>query len=320
MAELPPGWTTRRPTMDDVPAILAVVHACDIAAIGYPDFTSDEVVEILQAPNHDPSRDDWLVQDETGRVVAWAVIENPTRGRREQFDLYADPARGLPAYAHLLDQVLARVAERARELGHDEVVLRGGAIASETELIGLLKQNGFQFIKRYARMRRDLSDVEPLPDVPDDITIRPLRHDDEAELRVFHAVIDTAFRDTPDHQPADFDTFRSRLEALPGIDWDEWLVASVDGVVVGALMSSRQGAELNEGWVKNLGVAREFRSRGLGRLLLLTAFAVYAAKGRTTVGLGVDLTNPTGAYRLYESVGLTPAYEADVYERVLSEI
>jgi hypothetical protein len=27
------------------------------------------------------------------------------------------------------------------------------------------------------------------------------------------------------------------------------------------------------------------------------------------------MTNPTGAYRLYESVGMSPVYESDVYER-----
>jgi mycothiol synthase len=30
------------------------------------------------------------------------------------------------------------------------------------------------------------------------------------------------------------------------------------------------------------------------------------------------MTNPTGAYKLYESVGLTPFYEADVYERTVA--
>jgi mycothiol synthase len=27
------------------------------------------------------------------------------------------------------------------------------------------------------------------------------------------------------------------------------------------------------------------------------------------------MTNPTGAYRLYESVAMRPVYEADMYER-----
>ncbi|HEX8132510.1 MAG TPA: GNAT family N-acetyltransferase, partial [Actinomycetes bacterium] len=36
MTELPAGWTTRRPTLDDVPEILKLAHANDIAAVGEP--------------------------------------------------------------------------------------------------------------------------------------------------------------------------------------------------------------------------------------------------------------------------------------------
>jgi mycothiol synthase len=53
---LPDGWTTRRPTLDDVPAILAVVHASDIVAVGEPDFSPGDVHEALFSPNVDPSR------------------------------------------------------------------------------------------------------------------------------------------------------------------------------------------------------------------------------------------------------------------------
>ena len=49
MTELPAGWTTHRPTLDDVPEILRLVHASDIAAVGEPDFTADEVREALTA-------------------------------------------------------------------------------------------------------------------------------------------------------------------------------------------------------------------------------------------------------------------------------
>jgi ribosomal protein S18 acetylase RimI-like enzyme len=70
-----------------------------------------------------------------------------------------------------------------------------------------------------------------------------------------------------------------------------------------------------EGWVSNLAVLREHRRAGLGRALLTTAFACYAAKGRRWAGLGVDPVN--GAYRLYTSVGMVPTFEADVYERTV---
>lgn len=315
---LPDGWSLRPPTLDDVSAILAVVHASDIAAVGEADFTTDEVVEILTAPNHDPARDSWVAIDASGRLVGWAYIDNPLATVRENFDAYVHPEHGRAAHPALLGRVTARIAERVRDAGLPSRVARGGAIASEEDYVGLLRSAGFAFIKRYARMRRPLRGDERAPEVPVAVVVRPVRPDDDAELRAFHDVIDVAFRDTPDYQPSTYEQYQQRLAALPSIDWSEWFVAEVDGRLVAALQSSGQVADQNEGWVKYLAVRREFRGQGLGRLLLLTAFATYADRGRQAVGLGVDTTNPTGAYRLYESVGMHPLYEADIYEREIA--
>jgi mycothiol synthase len=318
IADLPAGWSTRRPTIDDVPEILAMIHASDIAAVGEPDFTSEEVIEVLTGPNHDPKRDSWLAVNENDRVVGWAFLENTTRGERDLFDVYVHPDYGRPAQAHLLDLVLGRIPGRAGEFGHPEMTARAGAIASETNYIGLLQAAGFEFKKRYARMQRELTGDEQVPEFPDRVTIRNVRHDDDAEMQTFHRILETAFADLPDYLPFDYVTFRQRLAALPSITWDEWFIAEFDDVPAAILQSADQSTERNEGWVKNLAVAKEFRGRGLGGLLLRTAFATYAAKSRTSAGLGVDMTNPTGAYRLYERVGMHAAYEADVYERTVA--
>ena len=200
--ELPAGWMIRRPTLDDVPEILAVVHASDIAAVGEPDFTTEEVVEILAAPNHDPQRDSWVALDESGRIVGWAYIDNPSRGQRDNFDAYVHPERGRPAQPHLLDLVLGRIAERASEFGYPYLTARGGAIATEERYVGAAAVGGL-------RVRQAVRPDAPGPDrrtsrrrrCPTGITIRPVRHDDDAEMRAFHRVLDTAFRDTPDYQP-----------------------------------------------------------------------------------------------------------------------
>jgi mycothiol synthase len=314
-ADLPPGWSIRRPTLDDVPEILALVHASDIAAVGEPDFSTDEVIEILEAPNHDPRRDSWLAVDPAGRLVGWAYLDNPTRGDRDLVEVYVHPDGGVPAQAGLLELALVRIAERAREQGYASVTARAGAIASEKHYLGVLAEAGFTFVKRYARMRRDLTGNESMPVPGDGVTVRTVRPEDDADMRTFFDILRSAFDDIPDSLGGDYDDYRARLAALPRISWDEWYVAEVDGVPAGALQSAEQMAEQNEGWVRNLGVRGQWRGRGLGRLLLLTAFARYAAKGRRAAGLGVDMTNPTGAYRLYESVGLQPVYEADVFER-----
>jgi mycothiol synthase len=299
-----PGWTVRGCTLRDVAAILAVARASDEASIGEPDWTDDEVVETLTAPYHDPARDSWLAFDAAGSPAAWAYVDNPERGERDNVEVYAVPGHGAAAYGPLLDLALPRVAERVREAGRTGITLRAGAVATEEAYIAELVARGFVFRKRHARMTVPLTGrEEPAAGV------RPVRPD---ELPRFHEVLQAAFVDTPDFQPVPYDDWRG---SLPSITWDEWLVSDISGQIVGVLQSAdREG----EGWVRNLAVLREHRRHGIGEALLRTAFAVYAAKGLSKAGLGVDLTNPTGAYSLYSGAGMTVAFAADVYERPVS--
>ncbi|WP_369936537.1 GNAT family N-acetyltransferase [Plantactinospora sp. BB1] len=313
---LPPGWSVRRPRLVDVPAILAVVHASDIAALGHPDFSADDVREVLTAPDLDPARDSWLAIDPDGEVRGWSYLEDSNRGPRETVEVYVHPERGLPAQVPLLEMQLARSAERAAEFGLAAMTVRALALPTEERWIGVLRDAGFEFVKRYARMRRPLAGVaaEP-PPPPPGVLVRPVRSTDDAELRTFHRILDSAFRDTPDYQPASYEQWRAQVAALPSVAWDEWFVAEVAGEPVGVLQSADQTLDQNEGWVKQLAVLREHRRRGVGAALLARAFACYAGKGREYAGLGVDLANPIGPVRLYESVGMTPRYEAVVFER-----
>ena len=58
------------------------------------------------------------------------------------------------------------------------------------------------------------------------------------------------------------------------------------------------------GYVLSLAVLPAFRSRGLGRFLLLNAFAADAAIGRKGTYLHVDSGNTTPALGLYLSAGM----------------
>jgi mycothiol synthase len=155
--------------------------------------------------------------------------------------------------------------------------------------------------------------TSPPPPAPG-VTVRPVVHTDDAEMRRFHATIEEAFADT-DHPATDYPTFRAQIAAETSVDWDEWLVGEVDGEWAGVLRSAGAGPDGNGGWVRALAVLRPYRRKGVGAALLRHAFAIYAAKGRTEAGLGVDMANPTEAIRLYRSVGMRPLYEADIYQR-----
>ncbi|WP_238008051.1 GNAT family N-acetyltransferase [Dactylosporangium sp. AC04546] len=299
-------------TLRDVPAILTVTRASDIASLGEPDWSEAEVVETLTAPNHDPAVDSWLAFDADGEPLAWAYVDNPQRGVRDNVEVYAVPERGAVGYVPLLDLAIARVAERARENGYPEVVLRAGALAAESAYLAVLAEKGFKFVKRHARMNRALTGEER---APEGHPIRPVKSE---ELGRFHEVLEAAFADTPDYQPTPYDTWREAIDRLPSVSFDEWFVYTDGDEIVGVLQSADQAVEHNEGWVKNLAVLRSHRKRGVGGALLRTAFAAYAAKGRASAGLGVDLTNPTGAYQLYEGVGMTVTFAADMWERAVT--
>ena len=71
------------------------------------------------------------------------------------------------------------------------------------------------------------------------------------------------------------------------------------------------------GWIGNLGVRRPWRKRGLGEALLLHAFNEFYKRGMPKIGLSVDASNPTGATRLYQKVGMKVAVEHVLYEKEL---
>jgi ribosomal protein S18 acetylase RimI-like enzyme len=290
--------------LGDVPAILGVVQASDVAATGEPEWTVEEVVATLTAPHHDPERDSWLAELPSGAAVGWAYLDNPARSTVDNVEVYAHPEYHV-LYRTLLDRALARAAERGA------LIVRAGTIVTETDYIRSLTDAGFSFVRRHARMRIRLDRPRPPVSAP----IRPVRPDDEAELRRFHEVLAVGFAHTPGHIP-EYETWRAGLGEPT---WDEWFVATgEDGAIVGALQSSDQSAGNDEGWIKNVAVLPGHRGLGLGRALLLAALRRYTEKHRKWAGLGVDLSNPTGAYRLYTSIGMRPAYEADVYERAVT--
>lgn len=292
---LPSGWTIRPTTSEDAADLLALVHASDVVAVGFADFDPSDVTEALKGAAS------VVAAGPDGELMGWGYLENSTGGERDFLEVYVHPEGGLPAQRPLLAHMSAVVRDRGNNA-------RAGAIPSELEWIASLENAGFAFLKQYARMQIALPAVlDPVPGV----SVRAVAQE---ELESFYGIIETAFQDTPDYQPKSYEQWLARYAEDRHVDWDEWLVAVVDGQLVGALQSKAAEGE-SEGWVQNLAVLREFRKRGVGRALLAEAFAIYARKGYPEAGLGVDLANPTQAIKLYTGVGMTPAYRANIYEQ-----
>jgi ribosomal protein S18 acetylase RimI-like enzyme len=54
-----------------------------------------------------------------------------------------------------------------------------------------------------------------------------------------------------------------------------------------------------------LGTLRSHRKRGIASALVLTACRAFREQGFTHAALGVDSESPTGANRLYQTLGFT---------------
>ena len=89
----------------------------------------------------------------------------------------------------------------------------------------------------------------------------------------------------------------------------------MDGVPAAVCILDDSRRDIGEGYVRSLGVLREYRGRGLARLLLERAFDYYRGRGMVGVQLGVDSASPTGANHLYEKVGMTPHRVIDAWSR-----
>lgn len=173
---------------------------------------------------------------------------------------------------------------------------------------------GGRTVRHFWRMVRDLDTEIAEPGLPADVVIRTVE-DVETDLRTVADVVHTSFADHFGHdsgQAPSYEDFISRTHEESGFDLRLWWLALVDGRPAAALVA-RQLDE-NDGFVNLLGTLAEHRGRGLGRALLLTAFREFRARRYARAMLGVDATNPTGAVRLYESVGMRAEHSWAVIE------
>ena len=68
-----------------------------------------------------------------------------------------------------------------------------------------------------------------------------------------------------------------------------------------------------DGWIMTLGTLAEWRGRGVASALISASLDAFAAAGLTHAALGVDSSSPTGAARLYRSLGFETAARSVMY-------
>jgi mycothiol synthase len=286
----------RPPAEGDAASVLGVIVARDVADLGVPDFTLDDLQADWTTPGLALEHDVRVAADADGEIRGYAIL----LGDDAVVVVHPD------AEGEGTGTVLRRWAEaRAGERGTS--VLRQFAYGANDGARRHLREAGYAPAQHYFRLRADLSAVPPPGGIP-------LRTFEPADEEAVHRLIEDAFTEIEGHTPMTLEQWRAKGTGKAGHDPTLWLVTDDEEGPVGAALGERW--ENGTGYVGELAVAERARGRGLGRGLLLGLFEAFRGAGLRHAELSVHGRN-RGALALYESVGMRTTWEAERWEKPL---
>jgi mycothiol synthase len=292
----------------DYPAFVALIAAANLAdAVDYLPSIDGLRSEHEHAAEFDPRRDTILAEIEGELVAAGQTDVRTSEGLGSHWvDGWVLPAwrrRGLGRA--LLHWTERRAADVARVDGRrPERTLDTWPDESQVGATALYASEGYAIVRYGFQMARGLADPIPDRSLPDGIEIRPVA---EADHRAIWDADAEAFRDhwsPTDRTEADFRAWF----ADPDLDTGLWRVAWDGDEVAGSVMTivwARENELLGQrrGWLEHIATRRPWRRRGVAAALIVDALRGLRDAGMTEAVLGVDAENPTGALRLYETLG-----------------
>ena len=311
---LPPGYRLARAGLADAGAIFELVAASDTDVLGTPDIVLDDVLDELSDPDFDLATDGWLAYAPDGRLVAWAWTCR--KGDSDNADVTVAARTGDDALLrHLWTLVQDRAVDNARALGHRQVVMDTAAYRNDHRRRALLTDLGFTQAATFQRLRIDHDGPRPQPGLPPGTVVRLGSEGDDVR-RLGHAVRNEAFVDHFGFVPSRYADWHAQLDGSGSGDWAQLRLVVVDGEPAAMLLGTNNFLNENCGYVRTLGVRKQFRGRGLARYLLRQAFAHDAGLGRAGTYLHVDSAGAP-AMGLYLSEGMRRVLVMDDWRRTV---
>jgi mycothiol synthase len=219
--------------------------------------------------------------------------------------------------------LLAENIRRSAELAatHDSErprVLGSWANDRQVGAQALLAKAGFEPVRWFFEMTRELSDpIQQVP-LPEGIEVRPVT--DDQIRQIWQADVE-AFRDHWGGFDDSEEGLRRFLER-PSHDPTLWVVAWEGDEVAAASINAihrdeNEALGVNRGWLHSVFTRRPWRRRGLASALVARSLIVLKERGVDQGILGVDADNPNGALGLYERLGFVVAERSTAWRKPL---
>jgi mycothiol synthase len=317
------GFDRRPLTPGDAKAWATLLNAIQDAD-GDDDYTSEQdLLEAFSQPDQDFASGSIAIYDGL-TMVGYGVltrrsVADPVHDMRHEGGVHPS-YRGRGLGGELLDW-----AEKTAVPLHNDrfpgrpLSLSSGCLSSNTGAVALLEQRGYQPVRWFHSMVRDLSAAIPQAVIPAGVEITAYSPDMAEHARL---VRNEAFRDH-------WGSTETSAEA-----WAHFLAASAfrpaysflaytGSEPLGMLISREHDAyNIKTGrrdlYISLVGTRAAGRKRGIATALLITAMSAARADGYDQASLGVDADSLTDAVRLYEHVGFTVALTWTAYRKRLA--
>ena len=305
---LPQGVVSRPPVRTDVPALLALLRAEEVAGTRETSLTTGQIEHWFDSARSRERGVGRVLERDGVLIGVWRAYRNFD----DAYPVLVAVDRGLPGetvdtlWRAGLDWTQSAALAVADALGVARPRLDAWVFEDDALARRHTEAAGFEQTRAFIEMQIDLDGYQA-PEPSPQVSVRRAEIDfpDSPDLRLMQMLITEAFRDHFDFHERTFEEWVQGRADDPLGDRTHWYVAEVDGAPVGALIGHDAYRESdNAGYIANLGVLRAGRGKGVAKALLYTSFARYAAEGRDAVKLHVDAESPTGATHLYESVGM----------------
>jgi len=285
--DLAAGLRTRPLDMSDVGDVYALIAACEREDLGQPLIDLEDVISDWQRPSRNLATDTIGVFADGDTLVACAEV---TGGRR---------AEGWVAPEHrgrgIGSQLLRWTEQVARAGGGTRV---GQTVPENGSADRLLRAYGYQPLWESWMLELPAGrSVAPPPALPDGVRIRSFQPGQDE--RAAYQTIEDAFNEWPNRSATAFEDWAAGVLRRPGFEPWQLLLAVEDDAVIGACSLTMSGDSV---FVSQLAVRHDRRGLGLGRALLLEAFAAGRRHGANRAELSTD--SRTGALGIYLHVGM----------------
>lgn len=304
-------YSVRTPTVEDVTSVAALANVVSQHLIRRGAIeTTDYLLNTWFGPQQDHTQSlegkHLLVMAPDNALIGYLETENEPEHGMFWFNILIHPDHWSESLFHALrTQAETWGATCGNSTSRDDYQLVTQAWAQDTPYDSYIKAAGYETIRYWKRMDITLNDPPPVPQIAPGFTIRPY-HRGRDDHKIFEAWCEAMADDWGTTTDLTFDEFMFyKVSRESEQDLSLWHVA-MDGEEIAGFTIARweRAGDTEAGHIRDVGVRRAYRRKGLALALLHATFGEFYHQGKSRVSLGVDGMNANGANHLYERAGM----------------